>query len=150
MRTPTSIFKTLAASVCFLFATAASSHAEEVLVTVKNIESAKGSMRVAVFTSDDGFQEKKAYKTLTFSKDKVSNGTLTLRITLPPGEYGISLLDDENENKKMDYNMIHMPKEGFGFSDYYHNSLSMPKYDSFKFKLEDNATKKVTVKMRYM
>jgi len=124
--------------------------AGEVVVTINGLESNKGSIRLHVYTGDDEFQDKKPYKILTYSKQKATDGTLVLRVSLPAGEYGISLLDDENNNKKMDYNIVHMPKEGFGFSDYYHSGLSMPQYKSFRFTLDDSVPKKVTVKMRYM
>lgn len=133
-----------------LILSAAQSRAEEVIITIKNIENSDGNFKVHVFNSSKGFEDKNAYKKLTFSKKDVSNGTLTIHVKLPPGEYGISLLDDENKNGKMDFNMLHVPKEGFGFSDYYHTSFSKPEYSSFKFDLEKNTTKKVIVKIRYI
>ncbi|MCB0696522.1 MAG: DUF2141 domain-containing protein [Chitinophagaceae bacterium] len=126
------------------------SYAGEVVVTIKNLESNKGSIRLHVYTGEEDFHNKKPYKILTYSKQKETNGILVLRVTLPAGEYGISLLDDENNNKQMDYNIVHMPKEGFGFSDYYHSGLSMPQYKNFKFILEEATPKNVTVKMRYL
>jgi uncharacterized protein (DUF2141 family) len=36
---------------------------------------------------------------------------------LPPGDYGIVVLHDENENMKLDRNIFGFPKEGFGFAD---------------------------------
>lgn len=136
--------------ICTLLVSATSGKAEEVIVTVKNIESSDGNINVHIFNSSQGFQNKKAYKKMTVSKKDMSNGTLSFRVTLPPGEYGISLLDDENQNGKMDFNMLHLPKEGFGFSDYYHTSYSKPEYDSFKFQLKEKTTKNVTVKFRYL
>lgn len=142
-------FKSLIACLGIL-TISASSYAEDVIVTIKNIENNKGNFRIGIFNGADGFENNKPYKMLTYSKQKVSNGTMTIRISLPPGEYGLSLLDDENKNEKMDFNMLHIPKEGFGFSDYYHTSLTMPKYNSFKFTLPSNNSKNVTVKIRYI
>lgn len=124
--------------------------AEDVLITIKGIRSAKGNILMNVFTGDQEFKDKTPYKELKFSKKAIKDGVLTLKVSLPAGEYGLSLLDDENNNNEMDYNLIHMPKEGFGFSDYYHTGLSMPKYNDFDFKLEEGSTKKVTVKVRYL
>jgi uncharacterized protein (DUF2141 family) len=50
----------------------------------------------------------------------------------------------------MEYNFIGIPKEGFGFSDYYHSGLTKPKFDAFKFTLEKEKKKKITIKVRYM
>lgn len=140
---------TLLSVLCWL-GSAQSSRAQEVVVTVKNLKSTKGNIRMGVFTSEENFSNKKYYKMLTFPKAKVTNGTMTLRIKLPAGTYGLSMLDDENANDKMDYNMIHIPKEGFGFSDYVHSGLSMPKFNSFKFSLAEEETKKVTMQVKYM
>ncbi|MCC6370579.1 MAG: DUF2141 domain-containing protein, partial [Bacteroidia bacterium] len=67
---------------------------------------------------------------------------------LKPGVYGIAILDDENTNEKMDYGWF-LPKEGFGFSDYYHSNMSHPKFESFDFVLKKEA-KKVEIKLRYL
>lgn len=67
---------------------------------------------------------------------------------IKPGIYGIAILDDENKNEKMDYGLI-LPKEGFGFSDYYHTGMKRPKFDSFDFVLK-NEIKSVEIKVRYL
>ena len=59
-------------------------------------------------------------------------------------------MDDENFNGKMDYNFIGIPKEGFGFSNYYHSGLTKPKLKSFAFEVIENKNTKVEVKMKYM
>lgn len=135
---------------CYLLLMPHTAQAAEVVVTIKNIKSTKGNIRLGIFTSEEGFSKNKAYKMTNYSKQQLNNGMLTIRISLPAGEYGISLMDDENKNEEMDYNILHIPKEGFGFSDYYHTSLTMPKYNNFKFKVGEDAPKAVVVKMRYM
>ena len=40
-----------------------------------------------------------------------------------------------------------VPKEGYGFSDYYHTSWSRPVFSDFKFQLSSN--KSVTMKVKY-
>lgn len=124
--------------------------AQEVLVTIKNVRNTKGNIRVGIFKNDETFQDKNADRIILYKKDNLKNGVLTVRIKLEPGVYGLSLLDDENSNNKMDFNLIHIPKEGFGFSDYVHSGLSMPHFEDFDFSVKDNATTSVTVKMKYM
>jgi uncharacterized protein (DUF2141 family) len=75
---------------------------------------------------------------------------MTVQFALEPGVYGLCLLDDENNNGKMEYNFLGMPKEGFGFSDHYHTGITKPKFDSFKFTLSKNQDKDVTIKVRYI
>jgi len=45
---------------------------------------------------------------------------MRVKFSLEPGIYGLSLLDDREQRRKMEYNFARLPKEGFGFSDYYH------------------------------
>jgi uncharacterized protein (DUF2141 family) len=66
------------------------------------------------------------------------------------GIYGLSLLDDENNNGNMEYNFLGIPKEGFGFSDYYHTGLTKPKFDAFKFSIDEGQTRKITIRIRYI
>ncbi len=60
-------------------------------------------------------------------------GEMTIALSLKPGEYGIILLDDENDTEVMEYNVLGLPKEGFGFAGYYHRGIRRPEFDDFKF-----------------
>jgi uncharacterized protein (DUF2141 family) len=75
---------------------------------------------------------------------------MRVRFTLEPGIYGLSLLDDENKDGKMEYNFLRLPREGFGFSDYYHTGFTKPKFDSFKFNIDQNQKRIITIRIRYM
>lgn len=119
-----------------------------VSVTVKKLRNAKGSVQIQVYKDQTSFADEKPWKTYTFSKKSVSGGQLSFKISdLPKGTYGFTLLDDENNNKEMDYGLL-MPKEGFGFSDYYHTAWSRPVFNDFKFDL--SADKKVYMSVRYV
>lgn len=120
-----------------------------VTISVNNIRNNKGQLQFKVFKDQDSFADEVAYKIYRIPKKNVSNGRLTCTLKgLPPGTYGVAMIDDENANKEMDFGLM-FPKEGFGFSDYYHtSSISRPVFDDFKFKLD--ADKKVSVKVRYM
>jgi uncharacterized protein (DUF2141 family) len=117
-------------------------------IDITNIRNTKGTIQLEVFRSQKEFAAETAYKTYLISKKDVSGKTISYVITgLPPGTYGLALLDDENENKKMDYSWGY-PKEGFGFSDYYHTGWSKPTFEDFK--LDINGDKAVAMKIRYM
>lgn len=125
-------------------------YAQQVEVVVTHIRSSKGSIQIGLFKDAKSFKDEKPYKIVNYPKTNFQKGTVSLKLDMPPGVHGISLIDDENNNKELDYNMIRMPKEGFGFSDYYHTGFTKPTFDDFKFTLSDGETKKVVVKMRYM
>ena len=50
--------------------------------------------------------------------------------TVPPGDYGVVAIHDENKNHKLDRNFIGIPKEGFGFANNPHVGLSAPAYSA--------------------
>ena len=119
-------------------------------VTIKDIKTSNGQILMGIYKDDVSFDKEIAYKKVQAFKTKISNGTLVVEVKLEPGKYGISLMDDENFNGKMDYNFIEIPKEGFGFSNYYHIGLTKPKLNSFSFEVIENKNTKVEVKMKYM
>ena len=119
-------------------------------VIIKDIKTPNGQILMGIYKDDVSFDKEIAYKNVQAFKTKISNGTLVVEVKLEPGKYGISLMDDENFNGKMDYNFIGIPKEGFGFSNYYHTGLTKPKLKSFLFEVIENKNTKVEVKMKYM
>ena len=119
-------------------------------VTIKDIKTSNGQILMGIYKDDVSFDKEIAYKKIQAFKTKISNGTLVVEVKLESGKYGISLMDDENFNGKMDYNFIGIPKEGFGFSNYYHSGLTKPKLMSFAFEVIENKNTKVEVKMKYM
>lgn len=131
-----------------LLGTATGAHAQTVHIRFSDIRSAKGQIIVKVYTDDKAFEDNKPIKTVKFTKRGA--GTMAATIDLEPGTYGLALLDDEDGNTKMEYNMIGMPKEGFGFSDFYLTGLKKPKFEQFKFTLSPNQKKNIEMKIRYL
>ena len=136
-------------SILLILLMATAVNAQNVEITVNGIKSEKGQIVVGVFPDDLSFRKEKVLLTTTVSKTDISDGTMSFSISLEPGLYGLSILDDENGDGKMEYRMLGIPKEGFGFSDYYHTGLKKPKFDSFKFTIDSDLVKKIIVKMRY-
>lgn len=118
-------------------------------VTIKDLRNKEGKVVLAVYRNQQSFKDEKPLMKKSYSKATVKDGKLTVKIELPNGECGIALLDDENENQEMDYGIM-LPKEGFGFSNYYHSGMSMPKFEDFKFNAGGNGGNKVEIKLRYM
>lgn len=135
---------------CLLLFAVSGLEAQNVEVTVTGIRSDKGQISVGIFLDEESFREENAYLGYIFQKNDIHDGTITFSLNLDPGLYGLSVLDDENSDTRMEYNMLGIPREGFGFSDYYHTGLSRPKFDSFSFTVVKNTVKQITVKMRYL
>jgi uncharacterized protein (DUF2141 family) len=124
--------------------------AQEVEVTITDIRSEKGQIVIGFFRDDATFQKEDALLSKKFPKKDIKNGEMKVQFSMEPGLFGLSLLDDENSSGLMEYNFLGIPKEGFGFSDYYHTGIKKPKFDAFKFTLTKGQNKKITIKIRYM
>ena len=57
-----------------------------------------------------------------------SHGVTAVMQDLPPGEYGVVTIHDENKNQKLDRNFVGVPKEGFGFANNPRVRLSAPPF----------------------
>jgi uncharacterized protein (DUF2141 family) len=125
-------------------------NAQNVEVVITGIRNSKGQMVIGVFKDNETFQKEESFLEKRFAKNGISNGEMRVRLTLEPGIYGLSLLDDENNDGKMEYNFLRLPREGFGFSDYYHTGFTKPKFDSFKFNIDQNQKRIITIRIRYM
>lgn len=119
-------------------------------ITVTDIRNQSGTIRIGIFYEDKSFQDEVTKDYIFIDKEELKDGRITKTVLLPVGKLGLSVLDDENDNKKMDYNWIGMPTEGFGFSNYYHSGFSKPHYESFEIEIKPNAENQVIMKLRYI
>jgi uncharacterized protein (DUF2141 family) len=119
-------------------------------IVVKNIKNSKGRLSIGVFKDASSFEEEKPHKIILVSKKDLVNGTLKTSIEIESGVYGLSILDDENSDYKMEYNMIGMPKEGFGFSNYYHTGFTKPNFKQFLVVINPSQKAAITFNLRYI
>jgi len=77
------------------------------------------------------------------------NNEFRIQIPFRPGKWAFSVLDDENKSGKMEYNLIGIPKEGVGFSNYFLHGLHRPVFNDFCFVITKNETRIITVRMKY-
>ena len=119
-------------------------------IVVKNIRNAKGRLSIGVFKDAESFEKEKPYKIIIVPKKELVGGTVKATIELEPGVYALSILDDENSDYKMEYNMVGMPKEGFGFSNYYHGGLSKPNFKQFLVFINSSQKSPILFNLRYI
>jgi uncharacterized protein (DUF2141 family) len=125
------------------------SYGQTLKVNITGIRSSSGSIMLAFYNTAQSFDKEKPLFLKRITKAQLTNGTLSVTYAdLKSDTYGIAILDDENNNEKMDYSWF-LPKEGFGFSNYYHTGLTRPTFDKFNFVLK-NETKTVEIKIRYL
>jgi len=118
-------------------------------VSIVGVRSGKGRIVVNVFKDNETYDKQQPYKQFLFDKKGLAGGKMSVSCTLQPGVYGITLLDDENENGKIDKNMLGIPKEGFGFSNFFMDKMKKPAFDDFKVDLRSTGVN-VEIKVKYM
>jgi uncharacterized protein (DUF2141 family) len=109
-------------------------------VTIKNIKNKKGSIRIGLFTNDTDFMKKIAYGKIV----KVDGAEVTAVFDdLPAGDYGISIIHDENENGELDTNKMGIPKEGFAFGNNAMGKMGPASFENSKVAVREKSVHQV-------
>jgi uncharacterized protein (DUF2141 family) len=85
-------------------------------IEVTDLRRQKGQLVSGVFRSGDGFPTD-GDKAAAWAIKPADTDPVVFTVDLPPGQYGASVLHDENNNAKMDRNLIGIPKEGYGVTN---------------------------------
>ena len=124
------------------------SMAQSITFNIRNIRNDKGHLQVAIFENEAQFKIEKPVQKLYFDKSGISNTNKNITIDLKPGNYAISVLDDEDDSKDMTYRLGIYPREGVGFSNYKLEGMSKPKFSDFDFTVSQG-NKQILVEMKY-
>ncbi|MBR6216197.1 MAG: DUF2141 domain-containing protein [Spirochaetaceae bacterium] len=110
-------------ALCFAESQANSNNSEtcKVSVSITNIKTADGTIIMSIHDSDKSFSRKNPLETLKLSPEVPS---VLCTLNLAPGEYAFCVYHDINNNGQLDTNLVGIPKEPFGFSNY--NGKSVP------------------------
>jgi uncharacterized protein (DUF2141 family) len=116
------------------------------LVDISGIRRDKGVIQLSVYRDKETFASETPFRIYNFPKTKMVDGKIVVSINdLTAGTYGIALIDDENENGKIDRRFF-VPCEGFGFSNYQFKGTCKPSFDAFAFQFsEEKTTVKIEV-----
>jgi uncharacterized protein (DUF2141 family) len=99
---------------------------------VDGLRNSTGVVGSILFKSRDGWPEDKD-KSFRHGPTPIAPGERQATVVwehLPPGDYGVAVIHDENRNAKLDRNFIGIPREGFGFANNPHVGLSAPPFES--------------------
>lgn len=121
--------------------------AGELLVKFEGLRSAKGMLRACLTRDATLFlhcdRDPAAFKgSVTAGKD-----ALLEFANVPPGDYALTVLHDENGNKKVD-TFMGIPKEGVGFSRNPVMHFGPPRWDAVRIHISSGASE-TDVKLKY-
>ena len=122
--------------------------AQNVELNIVNVKNKKGHIQIMVFKDSESYKADNPIQILRFTKTAVKDACMKIFIRIPKGEYGLILLDDENDSGEMEYNILGLPKEGFGFAGYYHRGIRRPDFEKFKFTVAEEKIQK-EIRVRY-
>ena len=118
-------------------------------VIVVKLDSNDGVVLVSLFKDGNGYPDDAAK---AFGKEKgyiVEKSATIIFKSVPPGSYAIAILHDENNNQKMDKNMLGIPKEGYGFSNNASAPFGPPSYKKAKFTHTASKQTEIQIKAKY-
>lgn len=125
-------------------------HAQTIHLEITGIKNATGQICVAFFESKDAFKKEIPSIEVFYNKQtRMTSSRIDDIVMLKPGIYGISVLDDEDSNGRMRYNLIGIPLEGYGFGNFEFRGLKKPAFDRFAFELKAGESKTIRVRMQY-
>ncbi len=115
-------------------------------VIVKNIKGTKGTILIGLFIKEDDFL-KTPYQVKTIKP--LGSEMKVVFEDLPTGSYAISVIHDENENKKLDTRSTGIPKEGFGFGNNASKLFGPASFDDAKVKVADKPVQQIIL-LKYL
>jgi uncharacterized protein (DUF2141 family) len=131
------IITTIAFFVCSLM----SAQNVNLTVSVSGLKNNVGILKVGLYNSDGTFL-KSVYK--SNASEIKENGAKFVFEGIPKGEYAISAYQDENNNGKLDKNIMGIPSEAVACSNNAKGFMGPPKYKDAKFIINTNS--KIDVK----
>jgi uncharacterized protein (DUF2141 family) len=100
----------------------------------EGIEKTGGTVRLALYDDRSEFMEEDKAVLYNFKADKM--GTVSGAIeNLPLGNYAFAVFLDENNNKKLDKNLVGVPTEPYGFSKVPPSKWRLPTWEEIRFEL---------------
>lgn len=101
-------------------------------IHVDGLRNSNGVVGSILFKSPDGWPEdrNKSFRNGPTPIAPNARQAIVVWDHLPPGDYGVAVIHDENRNARLDRNFIGIPKEGFGFANNPHVALSAPSFSA--------------------
>lgn len=122
--------------------------ANRIEAPILNLRRRKGEVRCALFASADGFPDDSDKAIAGADVPATREHPACIFPNLPPGRYAIAVLADENENGRMDFNLLWLPVEGYGFSNDAMGIFGSPSFKAAQFYHRGRITI-VPIRLRY-
>lgn len=120
----------------------------DLVIEISHLRNDKGAVLISLFNNEDDFPEN-AEKAVRKGKIEITGGRAVITFKdIPAGKYAAAILHDENKNLKMDFNVLGIPKEGYGFSNNAKGLFGPPSFSKAAFEVTTNK-KTINIKAVY-
>ncbi|MBE9216121.1 DUF2141 domain-containing protein [Plectonema cf. radiosum LEGE 06105] len=141
------LFYTLASSGLFPKANAVEDFAT-LTVAINGIQNQKGQICLKIYENESGFPlgDNSGVKNQC---TKITGNSIKQEFTnLKKGTYAVAVIDDQNDDTKLDRDFLGIPEEGFGISNNPTVSIKTgtPKFEQASFSLIQNQTIEIVMK----
>jgi uncharacterized protein (DUF2141 family) len=144
----------LASLALLTLALCGGSHAQSpergnITVVITKLRNAEGEVLISLYNRAEGFPRDRSMIIRSAAIPADGSGQVTTVFEdLPYGDYAIAVLHDEDRSDDMTFGVLHLPREGYCFSNNVKAVLKAPKFWKAKFPLNrDNVTQ--ILRMRY-
>jgi len=111
-------------------------NAAELIVKVESA-STDGSIGCSLFSNSKGFPMNSTEAIQKFSIN-TPTGTEFIFSNLKSGKYAVSVMNDKNDNKALDKNLLGIPKEEWGVSNNVRPALRAPSFEEAAFDIDED------------
>ncbi|MCL2231267.1 MAG: DUF2141 domain-containing protein [Treponema sp.] len=128
------LFFTLCFSLILFTPFFSEAQTSRVTIEVTNVVVNNGNVIIAIFANAEEFRSE-----IPSSYAVIPSTAVVLRheFNLPYGEYAITIFQDANRNNRLDFNILGIPRELLGLSNY--NGRGIPARDFNRLKIRFNA-----------
>ena len=121
----------------------------DITVVITNLRNGDGEVLISLYDKAEGFpKDRGAIVRAAALPSDVSGQVTTVFEGLPHGDYAIAVLHDEDASLGMTFGALHLPKEGYCFSNNVKVRFKPPKFKKAKFALDGESVTQ-TLRMRY-
>jgi uncharacterized protein (DUF2141 family) len=120
-----------------------------IVVEVENFRNDQGDALYALFRSDAGFPVEPMRAACRVQESIAEGRSRVVFDDVPEGAFAISVLHDEDGDRKLKTGILGIPREGIGFSRDARGLMGPPKFQDARLTLESGQCATVVIRMHY-
>lgn len=115
-------------------------------IVLTGLRSSAGEVRVCVWHDGQSFPDCRKGQDVRMLAAPAAPEVRLAVPDLTPGTYAISVIHDENDNRRLDRSVVGIPTEGVGFSDNPRLMFGPPSFSKARFQADRDLTQTIRIK----